>query len=310
MVKAVKKCYTEYPTIVNNLQEGGIKYNNTLQEYAKMDIALAKSRRGIGESSNLAQLAMTYYWTDQINNSNATFKTLELYDNFVILSVIAQLIIDGSKKVYEVDGLQEIDRIKRMDCMNLTNQDGTTKDYPLFMNYVKTVPVTKNGKSLPREVVSSARGKIKNRINNNLICPMNYLQEHLNKIQGATKTNMIPTEDFFVRMRGRANPKQVSKIAKLAQEFDEQVKKHALYSSETVKWEEFIRLTEEYYARIAKIKINNIITINRVIEGVLRLNTVSNRGGDFNNLELHKYCKVILKALYKTNPEKFLMNFA
>ena len=37
-----------------------------------------RSRRGIGESSNLAQLALTYYWTTPAP---------ELYDSFVILSV-------------------------------------------------------------------------------------------------------------------------------------------------------------------------------------------------------------------------------
>ena len=53
-----------------------------------MDNKFAKSRIGIGESSNLAQLAMTYYWTNP---------SRELYDNFVILSVLAQVIIDGCK---------------------------------------------------------------------------------------------------------------------------------------------------------------------------------------------------------------------
>ena len=45
-----------------------------------MDNKFAKSRLGIGWSSNLAQLAMSYYWTERDE---------DLYNNFVILSVVA-----------------------------------------------------------------------------------------------------------------------------------------------------------------------------------------------------------------------------
>jgi len=65
---------------VNALKESGLTYDNNPDEYARLDTILAKSRRGIGESSNLAQLALSYYWTDPEQ---------DLYDNFVILSVLA-----------------------------------------------------------------------------------------------------------------------------------------------------------------------------------------------------------------------------
>ena len=80
MVKCAKIAYEQYPTIVNKLQESGLTYRNTMSEYARMDNKFAQSRIGIGESSNLAQLAMTYYWTEP---------SKDLYDNFVILSVLA-----------------------------------------------------------------------------------------------------------------------------------------------------------------------------------------------------------------------------
>ena len=64
MVKSAKAAYEQYPTIVNKLKESGLTYKNTMKEYARMDNKFAKSRIGIGESSNLAQLAMTYYWTN------------------------------------------------------------------------------------------------------------------------------------------------------------------------------------------------------------------------------------------------------
>ena len=80
LVACAKTCYLQYPTIVNALKESGLSYDNNPDEYAKLDTILAKSRRGIGESSNLAQLALSYYWTKPEQ---------ELYDDFVILSVLA-----------------------------------------------------------------------------------------------------------------------------------------------------------------------------------------------------------------------------
>ena len=41
-----------------------MSYNNTLADYAKMDNAMAESQLGIGWSSNLAMLSLTYYWTE------------------------------------------------------------------------------------------------------------------------------------------------------------------------------------------------------------------------------------------------------
>ena len=77
------------------LQESGITYNNTKKDYAAMDNKFSKSRMGIGYSSNLAQLAMTYYWTELQKDNPDENKLKELYDNFIILSVLAQVIIDG-----------------------------------------------------------------------------------------------------------------------------------------------------------------------------------------------------------------------
>lgn len=89
MVRCAKKCYEDFPTIVNALNESGISYSNTKKDYAAMDSKFSKSRIGIGYSSNLAQLAMTYYWTEIGKDNPDTSKLNELYDNFIILSVLA-----------------------------------------------------------------------------------------------------------------------------------------------------------------------------------------------------------------------------
>ena len=213
MVKCAAYCYKHYPTIVNDLKESGVVYKNNKSEYARMDNTFSKSRIGIGYSSNLAQLAMTYYWSE-LQSDNPDPKRLdELSDNFVILSVLAQVIIDSCKRLYEIDGVKEIDRISKLPCMSMKKEvidkNGNVKtvkcDFPQFMQYTREIKTTKDGKELPFEDIDESRNKLKGRINNDLICPMNWLQEWLDKIQGASKTTTIPTENFFIKMDGTAS---------------------------------------------------------------------------------------------------------
>ena len=91
IVRCAKTAFTNYRTIVNALKESGIFYNNTLEDYAKMDNNLSKSRLGIGWSSNLAQLALSYYYTNISNglSEDTDQDTKQLYNVFIILSVLA-----------------------------------------------------------------------------------------------------------------------------------------------------------------------------------------------------------------------------
>lgn len=86
------------------------------------------------------------------------------------------------------------------------------KDFPLFMKYTRDVPVTKNGEPLPYELVKEDRNKLKNRIDNTIVCPMNWLQDFLNKIQGVRTNDWIPTENFFVKVEGRADWRTTNKV--------------------------------------------------------------------------------------------------
>ena len=88
MVLAAKRCYEDFPTVVNDVPESGLTYNNTLEDYARMDIAMQGTQKAIGGSSDTAQLALSYYFNNVyhgINNED----TKQYYDNFVILAVLA-----------------------------------------------------------------------------------------------------------------------------------------------------------------------------------------------------------------------------
>lgn len=317
MVKCAEICYTQYPTIVNDLKESGITYQNTMTEYARMDNKLARSQMGIGYSSNLAQLALTYYWTEKQKTNPDKNRLKELYDNFVILSVIAQVLIDGCKREYEVDGMKELDRISKMNCMSIKKRikDKTGKekyikyDFPEFMKYTREIQISKNNKALPLEEIQKNRDKLKQRINPTLSCPMNWLEECLDKIQGASTAKTEPITNYFIKMKGRANSRQMTKIRKLIEDYDGLVKYLQMNcdNKETL-INRLIEGSEYLLSELKKIKIGNPATINRLIETALGLET---RVGNSKQLSTSstKYCRKTLNYLYKMDKKKFLINF-
>lgn len=319
IVSSAKICYEQYPTVVNALKESGITYGNSKSDYAIMDNKFAGSKMGIGWSSNLAQLAMTYYWTEKAKSETNEEKAQELYDNFIILSVVAQIVIDSCKRLYEIDGEDEIKRISKMPCMTLTKETGqftksgkpklTKCDFPAFMKYTKEIKFTKDGKDLPFAEVSENKEKLKNRINPNLQCPMNWLEEWLDKIQGASTSDTTPTSDFFIKMNGKANHRQMTKVRTMVEEFDKFTK--YLFTTEKddgIIVEKIIKETNVLLDKLRKIKIGNIVTINRLIE--TSLGFANGVGASKKLLDAYsKPSKRILNFLYKLDKEKFLINF-
>ena len=70
-----------YPTIENNIPKDKNIYSSSLEDFANVDNKLAAANSAIGESSNLAQLALTYTYN---------FPKQEYQDAVCILSVLAQ----------------------------------------------------------------------------------------------------------------------------------------------------------------------------------------------------------------------------
>lgn len=310
MVQCAEKCYKEFYTIVNALQESGITYNNTKKDYAAMDNKFSKSRMGIGYSSNLAQLAMTYYWTELQKDESDKERLKELYDNFIILSVLAQVIIDACKREYEIDGNKEIDRISKLKCMTMKIA-GTKKkcDFPEFMKYTREIKYTKDGKELPQEEIDESKNKLKSRINKELLCPMNWLEYWIDKIQNASTSDTVPTSEFFIKMNGHANNRQMSKIRMIIEDYDSYIKSVQANNSidNELSTDMIINKSKSVLEELQKVKIGNIVTINRLIETSLGLETNNNASIHYNKSQ--KYTRKMLNCLYKVNKNKFLTNF-
>lgn len=317
MVACAAKCYLEYPTIVNTLKESGISYRNTKLDYAKMDNKFSKSRMGIGYSSNLAQLAMTYYWTEMQKPEPDRQLLRDLYDNFIILSVLAQIVIDSCKREYEIDANQEIERIASLSYMTITREiekKGKIRtikyDFPKFMKYTREIKYTKDGKELPQEEIENAKSKLKARINPTLTCPMNWLEDVLDQIPNASTSLTTPTGDFFIKMEGKANHKQMAAIMAVIEDYENWIKSEIC--NPLFDWRDFneglMDKAREVEEKLKKIKVRNVVTINRLIEIALGLSTEK---GQSVNRKYHpeKHTRKILTLLYRMDKQKFLSNF-
>ena len=212
-----------------------------------------------------------------------------------------QVAIDGIKRQYAVDPNDEIARIRVMDCMK------REKDYPLFMEYTHKIPVTKNGTERPYEEIKKDKKKIKKRIDRGIVCPMNYLQNWLDKIQGAVKCDTVDTYEYFVKMKGKADFRQLSKIRELIEDYDAFVRRSMAYSEGNDEYSEaVITKTKELIDIISRMKLS-AITINRLIE--VSLGVMSRTHTDVQYKNASKYMIQTFSILHRMNREKFLNNF-
>ena len=149
IVEHAKYCYKRYPTIVNNIPKEKTHYNGSIDSFVRVDNNLSSSRREIGESSNLAQLCLSYTYS---------FPNEKKYEDYcAILAVLAQAAIDSAKRKFDVDITSEIARIK--EDMHIDKYG-----YPEFWKLIK--PEFN-----------------KDKINSSLVCPMNSLIK-MNRVSG------------------------------------------------------------------------------------------------------------------------------
>jgi hypothetical protein len=168
---------------VNNIPKSKNKYDNTMLNHALIDNKLASAQLAIGESSNLAQLALSYSYN---------FDDKKYIDYVCILSVIAQVAIDNAKRSYDIDITEEIKRIKK-------DMDIQENKYPKFWSYIK------------KDVKRS-------KINNNLKCPMNYLCSiKFDKFRSEDST--LPMEYFFNKYELETNRRQSKKVEELIEKY-------------------------------------------------------------------------------------------
>ena len=298
MVEAARIAYRDFPTVVNEVKESSLSYSNTMSDYARMDSGMQSAQKAIGGSSDVAQLSQSYYW-DNIARGIDNEETKQYYENTIILAVLAQIAIDGCKKVFEIDVNDDIARIRSQPCMK------RERDYPEFMKWTHEISVTKNGKGRPQEDINKEKKRLNNRIDTSIICPMNQLEKCLDKIQGASRSKFLETKEYFIEKRGAASHRQIGKIRKMAESYDIYVRKMMILMNEDT-MEDILDLlnmrTQDIIDTIKGMKISGY-TMNKLIGSVLTT--------DENIPEKFKYSvsSRLLNILYKSNKSKFLSNF-
>ena len=134
-------CYKHYPTIVNAIPEnsscGYGKY-----DYSIVDNKIAENNMVVGLSSNVAQIALSYYH-DTYNKTD--IKDQELEDIAIICSVLAQIAIDGAKRMYDINALGETKRLQK----HLKQKYGI--EVPEFYKLIKEFKAKQRGKRFDDE---------------------------------------------------------------------------------------------------------------------------------------------------------------
>ena len=286
-MRHAKNCYENYHTIVNNIPQEKNHYDNTLENYAIIDDRLGKSQLAIGESSNLAQLCLTYsYCLDDPK-----------YEDYVcILSVVAQAAIDNAKRSYDIDIPSEIRRIKK--DMNIDKNL-----YPSFWQIIKPDfnPV--------RRIKTKDDGYVyKRMINEDLQSPMGELYKMAMPYR-RNSSSTLPLSDFYVRYDLNQGRKRCKKIEDLIEKYAFDVYQ---FNIDDDTEENYFILSDEFEKLVSDIQqihiSNNYLGLmSWLINRAFIITPDVNQG----NLKttLNKNRAVLMNVLYHISPRQFLQCF-
>ena len=300
IVKHAKYCYKNYPTIVNLVPQEKNIYDYDMKDFAKVDNTLAAAQLAIGESSNIAQLALTYTYN---------YDDLKYQDYVCILSVLAQIAIDNAKRKYDIDLTQEISIIKN-------DMEINKKGLPLFWQLTKKDKTKCGNPDEKKKRNKKSKDRIKSKVNKNIICPMNYLYGlELNKYRNSDST--LPMKDFFIKHNLNLEHRVAKKIEAFIEEYAKELQGFIL-NHEDVNWkddkEEYFLLRSDYddlirnlralklgkkYAGLMSWLINRAFLIN---------SGVKSKRNEMNST-INKNKAILMKTLYDVDKDVFLSCF-
>lgn len=282
IVEYSKYCYNNYFTIVNNIPKEKNSYSNILEDYARIDNNLAKAQLSIGESSNLAQLCLTYTYN---------FKDKKYSDYVCILSVLAQVAIDNAKRRFDVDINKEIRRIK--DDINV-KENG----YPMFWSFINP-------------------NFNKKRINKKLKCPMNCLFKiPIKEYKPNDKT--LPMDYFFNKFELDKDRRKCKKVEEFIEKYSLDLYKYQKkYENKKLDNDienDYILLRSDFEDMIKNI---NELYISKSYIGLMSwlidraFLIIPQTKGKSNKMDsnINNNKSVLLKTLYTINKKNFLKCF-
>ena len=295
-----KHCYENYETIVNEIPKFPNIYNYDMQDFAEADNRLAEAQLAIGESSNLAQLCLTYTY-----NYDA-----QKYSDYVCtLSVLAQVAIDNAKRSFDISLPEEIKNIKE-------DMDISKNGLPYFWLIVKKDKRKARNDEERKERQRKNKEKIKAQINPELQCPMNYLYSlELNKYRSTEST--IPIEKFFIKHEQDQDRRKSKAVEELIQKYSFNL--HKFYMDhEDVSWSEdddmelMMLQFDELIRDIQSIYIskNYLGLMSWLINRAFCIGSGAKGKKDSMKSNTDKNKAALLKVLYTVNKDAFLACFS
>lgn len=268
-----KYCYINHPTIVNNIPKEKNHYDLSMYNHAVIDNNLAKAQMAIGESSNLAQLALTYGYS---------FTDKEYDDYVCALSVIAQAAIDNAKRTYDIDLNSEIRRIKQE--LNVKHNG-----YPRFWLYVNYATP-------------------KDKINNILQCPMNVLFDYKPpKIRSNEST--LPMCYFYNHHQLKEDRRKSKKVEAFIEAYGLRLYQNAIddIEDDLILREDFENMVED----IKRVYISKdyLGLFSWLIDRAFHLRANLDGNGRKSKAKTDKNKVLLLKTLYTINPNNLLKIF-
>jgi hypothetical protein len=243
---------------------------------------LQKQKNAIGETSNLAQIALSYYYGETDAD-----KKQELADIVCIMSVLAQVAIDNSKRPYQIDIEKELERIRGLEVFD-DHRNGKHVKKPLFF---------KNLKKLDKNKLDDCT------------CPMNSLGKIVDaKVKDAKRTpNTVPVLDLLHSFDGKANDKQQKKINKYVDDFDKKVKEHYDLAQKNHKKANSEAWIKEMNV-LQKNTVNYISTLKmdeKTMEMLIR-NALTEKGDNTKDSASAKFRLKLLNCLYQAQIRRFM----
>ena len=295
IVAHAKYCYAHYPTIVNQIPMDKNIYNYDMRSFAEVDNKLAAAQLAIGESSNLAQLCLiyTYNYPDQ------------KYADFVcILSVLAQVAIDNTKRKFDIDLNQEIARIKHeMDVKNL--------GLPAFWQLTKKDKRKARTDKIRRERDQRNKQKIKEKIDESLDCPMNRIFK-MQIDHTASSKNSLPMEQFWINHENTENWKITKKIESFISAYS--IELYNYNASPDEDDNQYLLLKDNYEQMIVDLRKltasrNNVGLFSYLINRAFLITSSQKQNKGSLLAKTSKNRALLLKVLYDIDARSFLNCF-
>ena len=296
IVEHARWCYQEYPTVVNNIPQSKKQYDNILEHYAEVDTELAASQLAIGESSNLAQISLTY---------KHTYGDDKYKDFACILAVIAQAAIDSSKRTFDIDIPAEIKRIR--------SELGIDEhQLPKFWKATSARGIKKQFKNM--DARHKQFNKINGKVNDELVCPMNRVYDL--KFPSVTPdTPTLSLRDFFVRHQSQSFRKMSRRIEELIGKYSLELYVERVINNNFDDYSTYLLYKENFEQMVEEIRRTVIPTryiglFSWLIDRAFMITPPMIHNRKKMVTALNKNRPLLLKTLYIVNPEALLACFS